>query len=414
MISKPQTPQLRLTGFSKDWVQKKLVDEVIFFSGLTYTPSDVVDKSGTLVLRSSNVQNGAITLGDNVYVNSEVVNSQNVEVGDSIVVVRNGSRNLIGKHAMITKPMSNTVIGAFMTGIRAPVPSFFNTLLDTQEFHDEVSKNLGATINQITGGMFKAMSFYLPESDEQAAIGNLFQNIDQAIALQRRKHEQTQTLKKSLLSKMFPKKGQMQPEIRLEGFSGDWVEKTLRSLVDTVKSYPLSRNFETSDLTTYRYIHYGDIHRGKLKIIESQNLMPNICIGNYELLKKGDLVVADASEDYEGVANPCVVNFDLQDKVVAGLHTIALRPINVDSLYLYYKFSTDSFKDHSRFIATGTKVLGISAKNLLKYESYFPETKEQTAIGQFFKQLDDTLSLQAKQLKTLDNIKKALLAKMFV
>ena len=47
--------------------------------------------------------------------------------------------------------------------------------------------------------------------------------------------------------------------------------------------------------------------------------MPNICIGNYELLKKGDLVVADASEDYEGVANPCVVNFDLQDKVVAGL-----------------------------------------------------------------------------------------------
>lgn len=227
MISKPQTPQLRLTGFSKDWVQKKLVDEVIFFSGLTYTPSDVVDKSGTLVLRSSNVQNGAITLGDNVYVNSEVVNSQNVEVGDSIVVVRNGSRNLIGKHAMITKPMSNTVIGAFMTGIRAPVPSFFNTLLDTQEFHDEVSKNLGATINQITGGMFKAMSFYLPESDEQAAIGNLFQNIDQTIALQRRKHEQTQTLKKSLLSKMFPKKGQKQPEIRLAGFSGDWVETKL-------------------------------------------------------------------------------------------------------------------------------------------------------------------------------------------
>ena len=414
MTAKTNTPKIRFVGFRDDWVQKKLVEEVTFFSGLTYTPNDVVDKSGTLVLRSSNVQNGAITLGDNVYVNSEVVNSQNVEVGDSIVVVRNGSRNLIGKHAMITKPMDNTVIGAFMTGIRAPVPSFFNTLLDTQEFHNEVSKNLGATINQITGGMFKAMSFYLPQSDEQTAIGNLFQNIDQTITLQRRKHEQTQTLKQSLLSKMFPKKGQTQPEIRLAGFSGDWVEVTLRSLVDTVKSYPLSRNFETSDLTTYRYIHYGDIHRSKLKVIDSQNLLPNICIGNYELLRKGDLVVADASEDYEGVANPCVINFNLQDKVVAGLHTIALRPINVDSLYLYYKFSTDSFKNHSRFIATGTKVLGISAKNLLKYESYFPETKEQTAIGQLFKKLDDTISLQAKQLKTLENLKKALLAKMFV
>ena len=125
MSIRQQTPQIRFSGFNEDWVQKKLVEEVTFFSGLTYTPNNVVDKLGTLVLRSSNVQNGAITLDDNVYVKSEVVNSQNVEVGDSIVVVRNGSRNLIGKHAMITKPMSNTVIGAFMTGIRAPVPSFF-------------------------------------------------------------------------------------------------------------------------------------------------------------------------------------------------------------------------------------------------------------------------------------------------
>ena len=57
MISKPQTPPLRIAGFNEDWVQKKLVDEVIFFSGLTYTPSDVVDKSGTLVLRSSSSTN---------------------------------------------------------------------------------------------------------------------------------------------------------------------------------------------------------------------------------------------------------------------------------------------------------------------------------------------------------------------
>ena len=81
MSIRQQTPQI-----NEDWVQKKLVEEVTFFSGLTYTPNNVVDKLGTLVLRSSNVQNGAITLDDNVYVKSEVVNSQNVEVGDSIVV----------------------------------------------------------------------------------------------------------------------------------------------------------------------------------------------------------------------------------------------------------------------------------------------------------------------------------------
>lgn len=203
----PQTgknqPEIRLKGFSGDWVKKMLVDEVDFFTGLTYSPSDVTDKAGTLVLRSSNVQGGDISLKDNVYVSSEVVNSQNVEPGDVIVVVRNGSRNLIGKHAMIKEPMANTVIGAFMTGIRAPTPSFLNALLDTQQFSDEISKNLGATINQITGGMFKSMEFYFPQAEEQIAIGQSFKKIDDTLALQAKQLKTLESFKKALLAKMF-------------------------------------------------------------------------------------------------------------------------------------------------------------------------------------------------------------------
>lgn len=196
-------PEIRLKGFSGDWVKKMLVDEVDFFTGLTYSPSDVTDKTGTLVLRSSNVQGGEISLKDNVYVSSEVVNSQNVEPGDVIVVVRNGSRNLIGKHAMIKEPMANTVIGAFMTGIRAPIPSFLNALLDTQQFSDEISKNLGATINQITGGMFKSMEFHFPQAEEQIAIGQSFKKIDDTLALQAKQLKTLESLKKALLAKMF-------------------------------------------------------------------------------------------------------------------------------------------------------------------------------------------------------------------
>jgi type I restriction enzyme S subunit len=73
-----------------------LGDFVELFSGLTYSPKDVTNE-GTLVLRSSNVKDGAIVDADNVYVRPECVNSDNVRVGDVIVVVRNGSRNLIGK-----------------------------------------------------------------------------------------------------------------------------------------------------------------------------------------------------------------------------------------------------------------------------------------------------------------------------
>src|SRR5690606_9690944 len=91
-------PEIRFNGFTEKWEEKKLGDVVEFYSGLTYSPKDVKDSKHTLVLRSSNVKNNNIVLNDNVYVDNNVINSSNVKVGDIIVVVRNGSRNLIGKH----------------------------------------------------------------------------------------------------------------------------------------------------------------------------------------------------------------------------------------------------------------------------------------------------------------------------
>ena len=107
----------------KTWEQRKLPEFVSFFNGLTYTPDDV-EETGTLVLRSSNVKNGEIVDADNVYVNDKVAVSENVREGDIIVVVRNGSRALIGKHAQIKASMPSTVIGAFMSGMRSEHSSF--------------------------------------------------------------------------------------------------------------------------------------------------------------------------------------------------------------------------------------------------------------------------------------------------
>lgn len=168
-----------------DWEQRKLPEFVDFFSGLTYTPDDVREE-GTFVLRSSNVKNGEIVDADNVYVNPEIAKSENVQVGDIIVVVRNGSRALIGKHAEIKENMPNTVIGAFMSGIRSEHPAFVNALLDTPQFGREIEKNMGATINQITGYMFAQMEFMVPSSAEQKQIGEFFRNLDNLITLHQR------------------------------------------------------------------------------------------------------------------------------------------------------------------------------------------------------------------------------------
>lgn len=197
-----KVPEIRFEGFTDDWEQRKLTEFVEFFSGLTYTPSDV-QENGTLVLRSSNVSNGEIVDADNVYVNSKVVNSENVKVGDIIVVVRNGSRSLIGKHAQIKTFMPNTVIGAFMTGIRSECPEFTNALLNTPKFEEEIAMNMGATINQITGYMFSKMEFKVPCLEEQKKIGTYFKHLDHLITLHQRQLEKLQNIKKSMLEKMF-------------------------------------------------------------------------------------------------------------------------------------------------------------------------------------------------------------------
>ena len=178
-------PEIRFKGFTDAWEQRKLTEFVEFFSGLTYTPNDV-QENGTLVLRSSNVSNGEVVDADNVYVNPQVVNSENVKVGDIVVVVRNGSRSLIGKHAQIKAFMPNTVIGAFMTGIRSECPEFTNALLNTSRFEEEIAMNMGATINQITGYMFSKMEFKVPYLDEQKKIGEYFEKLDHLITLHQR------------------------------------------------------------------------------------------------------------------------------------------------------------------------------------------------------------------------------------
>lgn len=197
------TPEIRFKEFSGEWEESGLGDKVEFFTGLTYSPKDVLKDRGTLVLRSSNVKNGRIVVTDNVYVNPDVVNCDNVEKGDIAVVVRNGSRSLIGKHAQIQNKMNNTVIGAFMTGIRSEQPSYINALLDTQKFTTEVEKNLGATINQITTGVFKKMIFLFPTLAEQTKIGDYFQHLDKLINLHLQELKKLKNIKKASSEKMF-------------------------------------------------------------------------------------------------------------------------------------------------------------------------------------------------------------------
>jgi type I restriction enzyme S subunit len=181
-----------------------------------------------------------------------------------------------------------------------------------------------------------------------------------------------------------------------------------------LRSYPLSRDVETKEVTGYRYIHYGDIHKQVADIVTHDEQLPSIKSGNYILIKQGDLVLADASEDYIGIAEPCVILHEPKEKIVAGLHTIAIRPIKANSMYLYYLLHTEEFKKYGSYVGTGLKVFGITFSNLANYETKMPNEAEQTAIGNFFRVLDNTIETCKHKLSDLRKLKKAYLQQMFL
>ena len=383
-----KTPAVRFIGFAKDWEQRRLEEFVSFFRGLTYSPNDI-RSSGTLVLRSSNVKDGEIVDSDNVYVNPEIVNSENVQNGDIIVVVRNGSRSLIGKHAEIKGFKPNTVIGAFMTGIRSQHPSFVNGLLNTPRFDKEVTINLGATINQITGYMFSKMEFLIPSDKEQDNIGEYFNNLDNLITLHQRKYDKLTNVKKSMLEKMFPKNGSNVPEIRFKGFTDAWEQRKLGDIAsDMVAGGDIDKDLILAE--------------GQYPVIANA-LTGDGIVGYYDKEYRVNApAVTVTGRGNVGHAKARLVNF-----------TPVVRLLSVKSEHDV--FFLENAINTLKIVIESTGVPQLTVPQLAKYEVAFPrQLDEEEHIGAFFKQLDHLITLHHRKLEKLEQIKQAMLHKMFV
>jgi len=133
----------------EDWKVKTLGEIGEALIGLTYKPSDV-RSDGVLVLRSSNVYDGALRFDDNVFVEMDVPEKIMVMPGDILICVRNGSRDLIGKCAQIDKRAQGMTFGAFMAVFRSPFHNFVYHQFQSRVIKHQIREHLGATINQIT------------------------------------------------------------------------------------------------------------------------------------------------------------------------------------------------------------------------------------------------------------------------
>lgn len=203
------------------------------------------------------------------------------------------------------------------------------------------------------------------------------------------------------------------PDLRFEGFEESLITNEIGNIISRKKTYPVTRSKETSEYTGVKYVHYGDIHTNKSKLISKSLDLPNIQDDNYNVfLKKGDIILADASEDYEGVGNPAILLEDFDVNIIAGLHTIAFEP-NCSPIFLFYLLGTRRYQDYMRIKCTGTKVYGITFNNFKDFTVVYPSETEQTQIGSLFKNLDEKIDLEKEKLNKLKNYKKAMLDDMF-
>ena len=211
-----------------DWEVKRLGELGDAIIGLTYSPSEV-EEFGKLVLRSSNIQNDSLDFQDNVFVNKMVPEHLLVQKGDILICARNGSRQLIGKSALIDERASGMTFGAFMAIFRSSIGPLILYYFKSKILKSQIDRHLGATINQVTNKSLRSFRIPLPSNrSEQRAIATALSDTDALI----------ESLEALIAKKRRIKEGTMREllsgERRLDGFEGEWVEKPVSSLGEVV------------------------------------------------------------------------------------------------------------------------------------------------------------------------------------
>lgn len=420
-MEKLKCPEVRFNGHSESWSQQPLNN--IFgkirnaFVG-TATPFYV--KKGNFYLESNNVKNGKINKNTQIFIDDYFYFKQRdkwLKTND-IVMVQSGH---VGHSAVISEELNNSAAHALIMFSDYKVqtdPHFLNYQWQTNSTKNAIEKiATGNTIRHILSSDMKEFLSFFSSYDEQTQIGNFFQNLDQSITLQEKKLAQTQNLKKAMLEKMFPKAGSNQPEVRLKGFSGDWVNSQLSNFISIKHGFAFDGAYFSEIETNLCLLTPGNFMIGggfkAEKFIYYNGEVPE----NY-ILQENDLLVTmtDLSKEIDTLGLPALLPL-IRGKTLLHNQRLGLISFDNDELdkgFLFYLLQTESYHKYIVLSATGTTVKHTSPSKILAFVCDVPEFEEQKAIGQFFKQLDKTLVLQQQQLQTLKNLKQAFLEKMFV
>lgn len=197
-----------------------------------------------------------------------------------------------------------------------------------------------------------------------------------------------------------------------------WNVKTVEQVFDFYPTASYSRDKQIPQVlseSAIKYIHYGDIHTQYNMLLDATSTkMPLISQElkkDFELVKNGDLIIADTSEDYDGVGK-CVEVVNVGDnEIISGLHTLMLRQKGNDFIegFKGYFFSADIVRRELLRIVTGIKVYSITKATLAKVNLTIPSPQEQRAMMRFLSKVDEAIASVQNSIAAAERLKKSLM-----
>ena len=374
-----------------DWEIKKLGDLGEIINGLTYSPNEISD-DGILVLRSSNIKDRQLAYTDNVFVKADNYNP--VKKGDILICVRNGSKSLIGKNALITKEAEGYAFGAFMAVYRSDYNNYLYQIFGTDLFQKEIHKNLGATINSINGSDLKLFKFPIPLQPEQQKIVEILSTWDDAIATCKKTIDTLKDRNKGLLQQLLTGKK------RLSGFNDTWEETLLKKIIIEHKVKSSTENqYEVLTSSKKGLIKQSEYYN-KGRIIDKENK-------GFNVIPQGYITYRSRSDDSIFTFNQNKFNFT---GIVSTYYPV-FEFKNCNNNYLVKLLNLNSHKI-GRY-SVGTSQLVLSLNELKQIKLSFPEIKEQKAIVEVLDIAEKELNSYETKLEALQLQKKGLMQQLF-
>ncbi|HEM6242561.1 restriction endonuclease subunit S [Streptococcus suis] len=396
---KSTVPRLRFPGFTDAWKQRKLGEVAVVVMGqspdsknYTNNPLDNILVQGNADLKNGNVEPRVWT--------TQI--TKIAEKGDIIVSVR-------APVGDVAKTRYKVVLGRGVAGIKGN-DFIYQTLIRMKQFGYWMKLSTGSTFESINSGDIKSSLIPLPSLPEQEAIGNFFSDLDQLITLHQRKLDDVKELKKALLQKMFPKgNGNDFPELRFPEFTDAWKQRKLGEVAEKISQKNLDRQYvETfTNSAEFGIISQRDFFEKNISSLDN--------ISGYYIVSPDDFVYNPRISNLAPVG-PIKRNKLGRVGVMSPLYTIfRFSDIHLDFVEKYFdttiwhrymELNGDSGARSDRFAIKDSVFKGLPIP--------LPTLPEQEAIGSFFSDLDQLITLHQRQLDHLKLLKKALLQQMFI